>query len=75
MSSLSGIGALGSGAFRQADRTLQSAAAAMTQVSSGGSDPVSTAVDLTKARTDVQLGVRAVNAESKMQKALLDIFV
>ncbi len=75
MSSLSGIGALASVAFQQADRTLQTAASAMTQVSAGGSDPVSAAVDLTKAKTDVQLGVRVVNTESKMQKALLDIFV
>ena len=71
---MSSIGAASSVAFQQADRTLQGAASAMTGVSTGKGDVTAAAVDLTKARTDVQLGVRVVNTESKMQKALLDIF-
>jgi hypothetical protein len=74
VSTLSSIGAASSVAFQQADTTLQRAATAMASVSSGTGDVASGSVDLTKARTDVQLGVRVVNTESKMQKALLDIF-
>jgi hypothetical protein len=75
VSTLSSIGAMSSVAFQQADSTLQRAASTMANVSSGTGRVASGTVDLTQARTSEQLGVRMVNTESQMQKALLDIFV
>jgi hypothetical protein len=74
VSSLSSIGAASFVAFQQADSTLQRAASTMAHVSSGTGDVASGAVDLTQSRMDGQLGVRVANTETKMQKALLDLF-
>jgi hypothetical protein len=60
--------------IHRADTTLQRAASTMAHVGSGSGDVASGAIGLTQARTEVQLGVRLANTESKMQKALLDIF-
>ena len=64
-------------AFAQADALLNKGASEMTQASSPSSssgDVVSGAVDLTLARVQESAGVHVANAQSEMNKDLLDIF-
>jgi hypothetical protein len=61
--------------FQQADVLMNKAATQMAQASSASDSVVSGEVDLTTARLQENASVHVANAETQMNKALLDIFV